>query len=224
MPGPRRVSRRFLGDADKAAIEARVAALEQALGIEVVTVVTARSDAYPQIVWRAFALGTAFAALAVTLVDLAQPAWVASALVLTSVVAVLGTGALCALATLYVPAFARRLLHEDEARAEVRQYAHDQFLARELFATPGRTALLVVVSMFERRVVVLPDKGLRAQASAAQWDRVVERMTREFRAGTTGGAVLAGLDAIGELLAGKVVAAASPNLFADEPIVDGGSR
>ena len=62
MPGPRRVSRRFLGDADKAAIEARVAALEQALGIEVVTVVTARSDAYPQIVWRAFALGAAFAA------------------------------------------------------------------------------------------------------------------------------------------------------------------
>ena len=60
------------------------AALEQALGIEVVTVVTARSDAYPQIVWRAFALGAAFAALAVTLVDLA---WGST---LTAVVAAVG--------------------------------------------------------------------------------------------------------------------------------------
>ena len=42
---------------DKQAIEARVAALEKQLGIEIVTVVTAKSDDYPEIVWKAFALG-----------------------------------------------------------------------------------------------------------------------------------------------------------------------
>ncbi|MCC6867936.1 MAG: hypothetical protein IT522_03860 [Burkholderiales bacterium] len=212
--------RRFLTADEKSAIAARVAALERALGIEIVTIVTAKSDAYPQIVWRAFAFGMAFAALAVTLVDLVQPAWVASVLILTTVVSVLGAGALCALATVYVPAFARRFLREEEARAEVTQYAQEEFLGRELFATPGRTALLVVVSLFERRVVVLPDKGLRAHASVAQWDRVVARMTGAFRAGTTGSAVLAGLDAVNELLAGKAIAGASGNVFADAPVVD----
>lgn len=207
--------------ADQQAIESRVAALEKDLGIEVVTVVTARSDDYPEVVWRAFALGASLTALAVAIADVARPDWVTSALVFTSLLVVLGVGAACALATIYVPAFARLFVRKSRAAVEVAQYANDQFLERELFATPGRTALLVLVSMLEHRVIVLPDKGLRAHLTAAQWDSVVARMTERLDSGATGAAVLAGLDAVGELLAGKALGSAADNRFADAPVVKG---
>ena len=60
-----------------------------------------------------------------------------------------------------MPAFARLFLRKSRAAVEVLQYAKMQFLDRELFATPNRTAILVLVSMLERRVVILADKGLR---------------------------------------------------------------
>ncbi|MCC7039817.1 MAG: hypothetical protein IT516_05855 [Burkholderiales bacterium] len=220
MAEARDSTHRFLGSDEKAAIAARVAALEEALGIEIVTVVSARSDAYPEVVWKAFAVGTAFAALALAIGDLVQPDWVSGGLVLTSLVVVLATGALAALAAAWVPAFGRLFLNPEEAQAEVMQRAHDQFLERELFTTPERTALLIMVSLFERRVVVLPDKGLRALAGAAQWRGVVERMTHELRRGATGAAVLAGLDAVHALLAGKPIARTAANVFADAPVID----
>ena len=120
---------------------------------------------------------------------------------------------------MYVPAFARLFLRKSRAAAEVAQYANDCFLERELFATAHRTALLIVVSMLEHRVVILPDKGLRAHLTAAQWDSVIARMTERLAAGATGSAVLAGLDAIGELLAGKAIARGPGNAFADAPVV-----
>ena len=112
-------------------------------------------------------------------------------------------------------------MRKSRAAVEVAQYANDQFLERELFATPGRTALLVLVSMLEHRVIVLPDKGLRAHLTAAQWDSVVARMTERLASGATGAAVLAGLDAVGELLAGKALGSAADNRFADAPVVKG---
>jgi len=210
--------------ADQQAIEARVAALEKDLGIEVVTIVTARSDDYPEVVWRAFALGASLTALAVAIADVVRPDWVTSALVFTSLVVVLAVGAACALATIYVPAFARLFVRKSRAAVEVAQYANDQFLERELFATPGRTALLVLVSMLEHRVIVLPDKGLRAQLTVAQWDSVVTRMTQHLATRATGAAVLASLDAVGELLAGKAVGLAQGNRFADAPVVKDAGR
>ena len=124
----------LLSESDKQAIAARVTAVERALGIEIVTIVTSKSDAYPEVVWKAFALGAALTALVVAIVDVARPDWVTSGVVLTSVVAVLGVGALCATAAVYIPAFARCFLRKSRAEVEVLQYAHDEFLARELFA------------------------------------------------------------------------------------------
>lgn len=209
--------------ADKEAIGARVTALEHALGIEVVTIVTTKSDEYPEIVWKAFAFGAVFTALFVVIGDVVRPDWVTGAQLFTSIVAVLAVGAMFALGAVYVPAFARLFLRKSRAEVEVAQYASDQFMARELFATPERNALLVVVSMLEHRVVILPDKGLREHVTPAQWDAVIARMTERLAAGATGEALLAGLDAVEALLRGKALLRRPANLFADTPIVDGQS-
>ncbi len=212
----------FLSPTDAQAIEARVAALERELGVEVVTVVVGKSDVYPEIVWNAFALGAVLTALVATVADFLRPDWVTGAAVLTTVLAILGVGGASALASIYVPAFARLFLRESRAALEVSQYAKVQFLERELFATRERTAILLLVSLLERRMVILADKGLHTQVSTAQWDAVIERMAVKLRGGDLPAAVLDGLSGIGDLLEGKDIVRGAGGQFADKPIEERG--
>jgi putative membrane protein len=214
----------YLTPNETEAIEARVAELEAACGVEVVTMIVGKADVYPETVWKAFALGAAATCLAVTLADIARPEWVTSTTFLASAIATLGVGALCALLAVYVPAFARLFVRESRAALEVQQFAKAQFLERQLFATPGRSAVLLLVSVFERRVVVLPDTGLHARVGATEWDAVIARMTDSLRAGRAGTALLDGLAGVSELLHAKGFTCATPgNVFGNAPIEDTGA-
>lgn len=213
----------FLSPADSQAIEQRVHALERAIGIEVVTMVVGKCDVYPETVWKAFALGASLAALAVAAGDFVRPDWVTSMAVVTSIVAILAVGAMCALASVTMPGFARLFLRDARASVEATQYAKVQFLERQLFATKERTAVLVLVAMLERRVVILADTGLQGKVSVAEWDAVIARMTERLHAGAVREALLAGLDATGDLLAGKGIVRGDGNAFADGPIEDPGT-
>jgi putative membrane protein len=208
----------FLTAADSQAIEQRVHALERAIGIQVVTMVVGKCDVYPETVWKAFALGSSLAALVVAVGDVLQPEWVTSAAIISSIVSMLAIGALCALASVYIPGFARLFLRDTRATAEAQQYAKVQFLDRQLFATRERTAILVLVAMLERRVVILTDTGLRDAVTVAEWDAVIATMTERLHAGAACDALLAGLDAIGNLLSTKGVVRGDGNAFVDAPI------
>jgi putative membrane protein len=213
----------FLSHNDKQSIAARVADLEKALGIEVVTLVIGKADVYPETVWKAFALGAALTALAMAIGEVLRPDWVSVGAVLSAAVTILGIGALCALASVYVPGFARLFLRDSRATLEVSQYAKVQFLERELFATRERTAILVLVSILERRVVIVADTGLRAHVSTAEWNGVIARMTERLAAGEVGAAMLAGLDALQALLGPKGIARNAGNTFADGPLEERGA-
>lgn len=214
----------FLTSAEAEAIEARVAELEASCGVEVVTLIVGKADVYPETVWKAFALGASIACLVVTLADILHPQWITATAMLGSAIAILGTGAACALLAVYVPGFARLFLRESRATLEVQQYAKVQFLERELFATPARTAILLLVSLLERRVVILPDTGLHARVSAAEWNAVIARMTEALRARRPGAAVLEGLGGVSSLLASKgFTCATAASVFANKPIEDKGA-
>jgi uncharacterized membrane protein len=205
--------------ADQAAIATRVGELESAYGVEVVTVVVGKSDVYPETVWKAFALGAALTGLIVAVHDLLRPPWTTGSSALWPAVAMLGIGALWALGAVFVPAFARLFLRKSRAELEVAQFAEVQFLQRELFATPTRNAVLILVSLLEQRVVIRADMGLRDKVTVAQWDGVIARMLPALRVGTPGAAMLAGLAALRELFAaGGFVPAARENRFADRAI------
>lgn len=212
----------LITSSESQAIEARVKALEAELGVEVVTLVVGKADTYPETVWEAFALGAALAGLAVAVGDLLRPDWVTGTATLWTAVAILGVGAIAATACVYVPAFARLFLRETRASLEVSQYAKVQFLERGLTATATRTAVLVMVSLLERRVEILADRGLDGRVSAAEWDAVIARMSGLLKARRVGDAVLAGLDGIGGLLRGKGIARGAGNAFGDLPVESAG--
>jgi putative membrane protein len=190
--------------ADKAvAIERRIGALEARTGIEVVAAVERRSDIYPEVPWRAFALGAALAALAMLGVLVLRADWDAPRTWLVQAVAILGTGAIAALASAFVPGFGRLFIRRDRMEEEVRQRAQVVFLGRELFATPDRDAILVLVSLFERHVVVIPDVGWCDWVADQEWCAIVDRMTPLLAQGRVVEAFDAGCGAIEELLAGR---------------------
>jgi len=188
---------------EAAAIERSVAAFEARTGVEIVAAVERRSDLYPEVPWRAFALGASLAALGALLGALSRPEWTTPGALLAQAVTILGVGALVALASMLVPGFGRLFIRDGRMQEEVRQRAEVVFLARELFATPGRDAILVLVGRFERRVVVVPDVAWRGRVSTAEWGAVVERMTPLLAGDRIVEAFGAGFDAIGALLASK---------------------
>jgi len=191
----------FLDSNEIAAIDARIAAIETATGVEVVTAVVGKSDAYPELPWTAFALGASLAALALAASDALRPDWVAAHAALAAAVTILGAGGACALGTVFVPAFARLFLGAARRDLEVRQYARTLFLDRELNRTARRTGILVLVSLFERRVELVADTGFAGRIADADWDQIVRRMTAVLSGGRPAAALDEGLAALAELLA-----------------------
>lgn len=98
-------------------------------------------------------------------------------------------------------AFARLFLRGARRDLEVRQHARALFLERELFRTRGRIGTLLLVSLFERRVELLADTGFNGRIGAAEWARVVARMTPHLADARPAAALLEGLAGVDELLA-----------------------
>jgi putative membrane protein len=190
------------------AIERKIAEVEARTGVQVVAAVVPRADLYPELPWRAFALGASLAGLIALAIDIGRPDWLSAQALLMQTLAILGGGAVAGLIAARVPAFAKLFLGTQRARAEARQCAESLFLTRELFATPRRDALLVLVSQFEHRVVIVPDVYCRGRVTTSEWEAVVAQMTPKLREGRTAEAFSAGLGAIEALLTGKGFAAA----------------
>jgi putative membrane protein len=195
----------FLSSTESATIDAQIDHLKSRTGVQVVTAVVGKSDIYAELPWKAFALGAALAALGLVLADRQWPQWVTSHTALVHATMMLGAGAAGALLTIFVPAFARLFLRATRRDLEVRQHAESLFLTRELFKTDGRTGILILVSLFERRVEVLPDIGLHDRVHGAEWAMVVARMTPRLREARPFHALQEGLSALEDLLASKGV-------------------
>jgi putative membrane protein len=192
-------------------IATRIADIEARTGVRVTTVIVPRCDGSVELPWIAFALGASFAALACVVADVLAPRWAVTWQTLRDAVLILGVGAASALATIWIPSWARLFLRTSRRDVEVRQYAQAIFLTRELFDTPARTGLLMLVSRFERKIQFLADEGLRKHVASSDWRGVIARMTPSLRAGHPTRALHEGLAAVEELLVRKGMPASVPS-------------
>ncbi len=193
----------FLDAQAETAIRQRVAALERATGVEAVAAVIARADSYPEVPWKAFALGVSLAALAVVAAALFEPGWEAAGAMVETTVAALAVGAAAALATIWIAPWARLFLAQSRSETEVLQYAQAMFLESGLFRTTQRNGILLLVSLFERQVVVVADQGARDRVGAADLDPVVLAVTARLKQGSLKDALIDGLVRLEEALAAR---------------------
>ena len=191
----------FLDAAAESALKERVASVERATGVEVVAAVIARADSYPEIPWKAFALGASAALLATAAVALIAPGWEGAEAIVEAAVAALTIGAAAALATVWFPPLARLFLSRSRRQSEALQYAQAMFLELELQRTPRRDGILLLVCLFEQEVVVLADRGVRDRVGAAALGAVVAAVTAALTREPLKDALLAGLARLEETLA-----------------------
>ncbi len=203
-------------------MDRRIAEAEKRTGAQIVVAVIHRSDSYSELPWKAFALGVSVAGLLVFIFDLLWPGWNSQTTVLISVATILAAGIISALLSLYIPEFARLFLVAHRAEAEVRQYAESLFLSHELFATRRRTGILLLVSLFERQVILLPDTGLNKRLSRKAMQKIIGQMTPFLASGQVTGAVEQGLLKLVGILAVKTPGKSRKNELREEIIEEKG--
>jgi len=189
-----------LTEQERTTIAARVAALEARTGTQLVCAVVGKSDSYPEAPWKAFALGAGAAALASVIWQLAAAGWPADTPPTGHVLVILGSGAFLALLTTAFSPFARLFVDRIRRDVEVTQCAQSLFFRRGLDRTRGRVGILLLVSLFERKVVILADEGFDGRIGAPDWGALTRRITLLMRHATTVVALRAGLDAMEALL------------------------
>jgi putative membrane protein len=186
---------------DRESLNRLVAETEKRLDAQVVLAVIKRCDSYAEIPWKAFAMGASAAGLVLFLLNLAFPVWATPFLLLAAIVVVLTTGAVLALATVFIPSLSRVFLAAHRAETEVQQYAESVFLSHEVFATQKRNGLLLLISLFERQVYLLPDKGIRNKLGEKETHEILESMKPFLQKRDLKRAFETGLDQVAKLLA-----------------------
>jgi putative membrane protein len=173
--------KQILSDTDRTLLDKRIAEAETQTKAQIVLATVKRSDNYSEIPWKAFAFGVSVSGFAVFLLGMFLLRWITDSMILFSVASIFATGAIFVLMTLLFPRFARLFLSESRKESETLQYAESLFLSRELFATEGRRGILLLVSQFEREVVILPDIGVRDCMSNEVMKNIISKMTQHLR-------------------------------------------
>jgi putative membrane protein len=204
-----------LGEADQAVVHDALRAAERRTVGEIVPVVVARSDAHPAAPWRAAIATTALGSLLLAAwLPWHAPHWL--------LLCQTGLGLLGGLLARLLPDVARWFVGEARATEVAEEQAFQEFHRLDLPRTAGRTGVLVFVSLFERRVVVLADQGIADRVDAATvWGRAKDAVLDGVRRGSLRDGLVAGIGIVGQVLERHApFAAGDRNELPDRLIVD----
>lgn len=187
-----------LTEEEKNHLESRVGETESKTGVQIVLALIGRCDAYPEIPWKAFALGCSVASIFALNMSMVNFFDSAAKAVLLACVMVLSAGAGLALLSILAPDFARLFLQKSRAAEETKQYAQCFFLSREMITAANRRSVLILVGLFERQIVVLPDAGLAGEITDEAVKKITLAMRPLLRSGHTAKALEAGLETLAD--------------------------
>ena len=190
---------KIFSESDLEAVRRAVGGAERRTSGEIVPYVVGASDDYLETGWRGATLGALLGALAAALVHELAGLWGGwfAAWVVAPPLAGAAAGFLAAT---YLQPVRRLFIDVSTVDRNVRRRAEQAFLHEELFRTRDRTGILVFLSLFERRVVVLADSGISAVVAQKEWDAIVADLVVGIRAGHAAQALVEGITACGAVL------------------------
>jgi putative membrane protein len=189
---------RLFSEEDRRRIDDAVREAESGTSGEIVVFIVDASGDYADVSWRsAFAL-----AGLVMLADLGYRhfatfwlSWNPDVVWLATLLA----GAVGFLASSWPP-LRRALAGRDRMRRRARRAAEAAFASERVFETRDRTGILVYLSLLERQVIVLPDRGIAAKAPEAAWEGAVLTIVQGMKAGRPAEALVAAVKTCGATL------------------------
>ncbi|HEY7216281.1 MAG TPA: hypothetical protein VIC28_16785 [Thermoanaerobaculia bacterium] len=190
---------RFFNQTDLDAIRSAVQEAEAKTSGEIVPYVVDRSDEYPSAAWKGAALGALLAPFAALALHRWSGIWGIPLAYWIALPALVG-GAVGYLLTAWLPPVRRWMAGEAVLETRARLRAAAAFIEQEVFRTRDRTGILLFLSLFERRVVLLADSGIHQKVEEGQWEAITRRLAAEIRAGRPGPGLVEAVRACGELL------------------------
>lgn len=182
-----------LGDRAREAVRKAIADVEARTNGEVVVVVVERSDRHPGACWlsalTALVIGT-------VLLEGILPRDALWLVLLQVAMGAIGYGVASLL-----PAWKRMFVRESRADEMAEEQAAQEFFRQGVHRTVGSTGVLVFVSLFERRVVVLGDAGIDAKTGPEHWVKTDEAILRRARDGALADGLVEGVRLLGDALA-----------------------
>jgi len=188
-------------DAERERIRQAVQEAERVTKGEIVPMIVPASALYREASYRT---GLMFALLALALLLTIEIYWLPwgwhagnAGWLLLAVVASYGLGQWIG----RVPAVIRLVTSRERMAHKVTLRAEQAFYKHGLHNTKGRTGILILVSLLERRVQVLADKGINDHVPAGTWDGLVNGIVEGIRTGQATEAICAAIAKSGALLA-----------------------
>ena len=198
---PVAIGRFILSEQDKARISEAVRASEAHTSAEIVPMLVARSGLYRDAQHRA---GLALALVVLTSLVMGEGFWASwrwqtaeAAWLLLAVLLSYAIGSWIG----RVPSVIRAVTSSERLRRKVQLRAEQAFAQHSLSRTRQRTGVLLMVSLLERHVYVLPDSGIGPGITPAQWNDVIEAVITKLRENDIAGGFCAGIERCGLLLA-----------------------
>jgi putative membrane protein len=101
----------------------------------------------------------------------------------------------------HTPWLKKIFISNREMAEEVEEAAVTSFFKHGLYRTKDGTGILIFISVFERKVWVLADRGIDAKVSGDHWRSVVAGITEGIRNNQAAAAICLAVDTIGRTLA-----------------------
>lgn len=190
---------KLFSESDLARIKGAVKQAEGETSGEIVPYVVEMSDTYEIAEWRAGLLSGVMALAMFTAVRRFTEVWLPFDFVEMALVVMLASAA-GTLLTHFIPALQRFFAGRHLIDMRVRQRATQAFVAEEVFATRGRTGILIFLSLLEHKVIVMGDSGINASVKQSEWDGVVQIIVKALKEGKPADGLIAAIEECGRLL------------------------
>ena len=196
----RALAKKLLSDAEKKQVEAAVAAAEKNTSGEIVPMIVSSSYGYPM----ADVVGAAAFALPVSVVLtilIGGLLWIGTRdmWLFMGIFTVVFVG--FKLLIKHLLPLKRWFISKREVEEEVQEAAVTAFFQNGLFRTRDETGVLIFISVFERKVWVLADRGINEKVPKDSWQEVVDMITIGIRENRPAEAICEAVKTVGEMLA-----------------------
>ncbi|MFT6714100.1 MAG: putative membrane protein [Planctomycetota bacterium] len=182
-----------LNEARQEDIHKAVIAAERRTVGEIIPVVLERSDEHPQANWLA-------SLITVLLGSVLLVPWLPWGSPFALIASQLALGALGFLLTCVLPGFKRCFVSDERAAAVAGEQAIQEFYGLGLHRTEAQTGVLLFVSLFEHRVIVLGDEGIDAKVTPELWKTVEEAILRGVKEGDLSHGLVEGIGLCADVL------------------------
>jgi putative membrane protein len=184
----------FFTETEQQRIAAAIHEAESRTSGEIAVMVVAQSDDYPE--GQVLAAGCIGSLLAFAGTELVRPGslWV-------FVLAALGLIALCGGLVRYLPAVKRFFTADERLERQVRYRALAAFYEKGLYRTRDESGVLFFISLFERKVWVLADRGIHARIRPETLQSFAGDIALGMKSGNAAEVLCRQIRAAGEMLA-----------------------